>query len=51
MGTFSFGYRWLVRAFHVFSLANRKARYYKALRHKCQVNFTFLPVDKFTLAM
>jgi len=52
VGTFSFGNRWLVRAFHVYSSSEiRKARYYKALRHKCQAYFTFLPVDKFALAM
>jgi hypothetical protein len=33
------------------SSVNRKARYYKALTHMCQVYFTFLPVDKFELAM
>lgn len=33
------------------SFVNRKTRYYKALTHTCQVYFTFLPVDKFELAM
>lgn len=47
----SLGYGWLVCAFHVFSLASRKTRYYKVLRLVCQAKFTFLPVDKFLLAM
>lgn len=42
---------WYVR-FMVLSLVmNRKTRYYKALRKKCQDKFTFLPVDKFPVAM
>lgn len=51
MGALPAGNGWLICAFHVFSLVNRKARYYKALRHKCQAQFAFLPVDKFLLAM
>lgn len=38
MGTFSFRYGRLVCAFHILSsLVNRKTRYYKALKHVCQV--------------
>lgn len=51
MGTFSSGYGGLVSAFHVFPWLNRKAYYYKALRYMCQVEFTFLLVDKFAFAL
>lgn len=38
---------WYVRFIVISSVVNRKTRYYKALRQKCQDKFTFLPVDKF----
>lgn len=48
---FPLGYGGLVCAFHEYSLAIRKARYYKALSRVCQVNFRILSVDKFPYAM